>query len=214
MDLNMFDIVVVSLLLFLSLKGLLNGFFKELFYAIGFIGGIFVASNFHNDVAQFLQQNGLGLDIKILNLLSLIAIFFLFLIVFIIIARFVTKVDSFSFVSRLLGMLTKAATMFIIFSLIVFAFSTKPKALKRFQNIIDSSKLYPILRDMGATILNMPVTKIEITKESNSSKSDKNISKENLKDVNLTTKENNQTQNITIEHNKSETLDQNLSEHK
>ena len=45
MDLNYFDMAVGSIVLLLGLKGLLNGFSKELFGLIGIVGGLFVASH-------------------------------------------------------------------------------------------------------------------------------------------------------------------------
>ena len=39
-----FDLVVVALVLVLGIKGLLNGFIKEIFGIIGLIGGVIVAS--------------------------------------------------------------------------------------------------------------------------------------------------------------------------
>ena len=42
MEFSIFDLVVGSIILLLGLKGILNGFFKELFGLIGIVGGIFI----------------------------------------------------------------------------------------------------------------------------------------------------------------------------
>ncbi len=161
MGLNIFDIVVIGLILLLSIKGLLNGFTKELFGAIGLIGGIFVASYFHKTVAEYIHNNITdALSINALNLLSLIVIFILFLTIVTYIGKGVALLgnnDSLSITSRLGGMLIKIIKLFFIFALIVFAFSTKAQVTEKFKDTLDNSKLYPLLKNAGATILNMPI---------------------------------------------------------
>ncbi len=161
LGLNIFDIVVIGLILLLSIKGLLNGFTKELFGAIGLIGGIFVASYFHKTVAKYIYNNITdSISINALNLLSLVLIFALFLIVIIYIGKGVALIgdnENISVTSRLGGMLIKIIKLFFIFALIVFAFSTKPQVAERFKDTLNHSKLYPLLKNAGATILNMPI---------------------------------------------------------
>jgi membrane protein required for colicin V production len=53
MDLNYFDIIAAAIILLLGLKGIVNGFFKEIFGLVGIIGGIFIASRFGPDVGQY-----------------------------------------------------------------------------------------------------------------------------------------------------------------
>ena len=179
MGLNIFDIVVIGLILLLSIKGLLNGFTKELFGAIGLIGGIFVASYFHKTVAEYVYSNVTdALSINALNLLSLILIFILFLAVVTYLGKGIALIgddDNISATSRLGGMLIKIIKLFFIFALIVFAFSTKPQVAQKFKNTLDSSKLYPLLKNAGATILNMPII------------SDVNLGKKEATDSNKTT---------------------------
>ena len=50
-----FDLVVVALVLVLGIKGLLNGFIKEIFGIIGLIGGVIVASRYADEVGEFIS---------------------------------------------------------------------------------------------------------------------------------------------------------------
>ena len=56
MDFSIFDLIVGSIILLLGLKGILNGFFKELFGLIGIVGGIFIGSRVAKYVGTFLSD--------------------------------------------------------------------------------------------------------------------------------------------------------------
>ena len=56
MEFNYFDLVVTVIILLLGLKGILNGFFKEVFGLVGIIGGIFIASRLGDDIGQYLSD--------------------------------------------------------------------------------------------------------------------------------------------------------------
>ena len=204
MGLNIFDLVVIALILLLSLKGLVNGFAKEFFSAVGLIGGIFVATYLHNDVAKYLHENFLDfIDIKVLSLISLVVIFFLFWYIISSIGKAISSLNSSGYISttsRLGGMLVNIIKLFFVFSLIVYAFVKQPQVKKDFKYIIETSKLLPLLQKTGAAILNMPIIsdlsisdkntthKIATVKEDNTtkkSKEDKNIS---AKEINTTIK--------------------------
>ena len=49
-----FDIVIGVIILLLGLKGILNGFFRELFGLVGIVGGVFIASRFGTFVGETL----------------------------------------------------------------------------------------------------------------------------------------------------------------
>ena len=177
LGLNAFDIVVIGLILLLSIKGLLNGFTKELFGAIGLIGGIFVASYFHKGVAEYIHSNVTdALSVNALNLLSLIILFILFFTIVKYIGKGVALIGDSEYISatsRLGGMLIKIVTLFFIFSLIVFAFSSKPQVTEKFKDTLDNSKLYPLLKSTGANILNMPIIS-DVNLSKKTSKQDSN----------------------------------------
>jgi len=175
---NLFDAVVVGLIILLSLKGLLSGFTKELFNAIGLIGGLFVASYYKKDLANYLHDNFLNtLSMPLLELLSLLAIFIAIFIVAKLLYKIIESVSSNDYLSgasRLGGMLIKMITLFFVFSLIVFGLSSKPQVVNKFKNTLENSKLYPLLKSSGALILNAndEIVNSSATKENNSTNSE------------------------------------------
>jgi len=168
MGVNIVDIVVVVLILLLSIKGLISGFTKELFSAIGLIGGLFAATYFNTQVAQMIHDQVAGaVSMDLLKLIATVVIFVAVWYIANLIGKGLALLGDSEFLSttsRLGGMLIKMLALFFIFSLITFALSTKPQVAERFKDTLEKSKLYPLLRDTGAYILHMSdLKKAELT---------------------------------------------------
>ncbi len=182
MGLNIFDVVVAALILLLSIKGLFGGFTKELFSAIGLIGGLYAATLFNTDVAQYIYSNVTdALSVPVLKLIATVVIFLAVWYIATILGRALSLIGDREFISttsRLAGMLIKMVTLFLIFSLITFALSTKPQVSERFKDTLSQSKLYPLLRDLGAAILNisLPSTPSEIVHQEQNSTQKEQVS--------------------------------------
>ena len=206
LGLNIFDIVVIAIILLLSIKGLLNGLIKELFNLIGLIGGIFVASYFHNDLSKLIYENiTTAIPLKVLNLLSLIVIFALFWIVMNYIAKAIAYFSNSEFISttsRLGGMVIKMVTTFFILSLITYVFSTKPQFTQNFKPTLDSSKFYTLLKNSGSFILNMPIiSDVNLSKNNEKSSLEQNsINEEPKESKNI---EKNSSNTIQVEQNRT-----------
>jgi membrane protein required for colicin V production len=159
MGINIVDLVVVLLILLLSIKGLMNGFTKELLSAIGLIGGLFAATYFSGQLSEFIYSNLTNaLSMNLLKVISTVLIFIVVWYVANLIGKGIALTGNSEYLSttsRLAGMFIKMLALFFIFSLITFALSTKPQVADRFKDTLDKSKLYPLLKNTGATILNM-----------------------------------------------------------
>ena len=213
MGLNILDIAVIGLILLLSIKGLLSGFTKELFSAIGLIGGLFVASYFHKMVAEYIHSNITdAISMNTLNVISLILIFVLFLILATYIGKAISLIgsdDTISLTSRLGGMLVKIVKLFFVFSLIAFGFSSNEKVANKFKDTIESSKLFPVLQSTGSSILNLPLL--------SSVKFGKNTADSNTKsasDTNSTKEASANTENNITETNTTKTQEPKVQEKK
>ena len=179
MGLNIFDVVVIALILLLSIKGLLSGFTKELFSAIGLIGGLYAATYFNGEAAHYIYSNVTdALSVPVLKLIATVVIFVVVWYAASLIGKGLSLIgnsDYISTTSRLAGMFIKMVTLFLIFSLITFALSTKPQVSERFKDTLSQSKLYPLLKNTGAAILNISLaTATEAKKETNSTATEQN----------------------------------------
>lgn len=76
---NLLDIIILSTMGFLILKGLLRGFLRETASLAGVIGGIFIANFFQPQMTEYLEDYLPSMDI--LPLISFVLIFLFVLIV-------------------------------------------------------------------------------------------------------------------------------------
>ncbi len=159
MDINYFDLVAAVIILLLGLKGVINGFFKELFGLIGIIGGIFVASRMGDTVGKTLNdtifrfQNDAAVSFT--GFLATLALFWLIMITLGFVFKKLSSVSGLGPVDRILGFLFGASKFFLIAAVIAHA-TYNVKAVK---SLIDSkmqnSVLFPILVETGGFIMKL-----------------------------------------------------------
>lgn len=169
MDFNYFDIIVSIIVLFLGLKGIINGFFKELFGLLGIVGGIFVASRVGDSVGQLVSD----LIFKFENnaavsftgfLVTLIA-FWLFMVAMGLIFKKLSYMSGLGIFDKLLGFLFGASKFFLIAAVIAYA-TYNIKAMRgTMDSISKNSFMFPILVNTGSFI--MKLDPIEISEDIN-----------------------------------------------
>ena len=170
MEINYFDIVVSIIILFLGLKGILNGFFKEVFGLIGIVGGIFVASRVGNDVGQFLSDLIFKFEntsaINFTGFLVTLAFFWLLMIGVGHLFKKLTSLSGLGPLDQVFGFIFGASKFFLIAAVIAHA-AYNIKALKSVidDSTLNTSYLFPILTETGAVI--MKIDPVEVSKDIN-----------------------------------------------
>lgn len=174
MELQAFDIIIVGLILFLSLKGIVTGFTKELFNFIGLVGGIALASRVNIEVGEFLSQNIFPLDNEpSLKLVGFVATLLAVWLVFTVISSIFESASSeeIGFFSRTLGYLLTIARYIAIFSIIIVGIGQSDYLSEKLSKHYEKSQLFPILKNIGTELLNNQI--------------DNNITTANTNDINL-----------------------------
>lgn len=171
MDINYFDIIVGSIILLLGLKGILNGFFKELFGLIGIIGGVFVASRLAESVGGYLSDTIFHFsNSAAINLTGFLVVLTLFWISAIAIGLTLKKLSVISGlgpVDRILGFVFGASKFFLIISVVVYAAYNVKTIQKNIEGPMQNSILFPIMVETGSFIMKMdPTEQTEKLKES------------------------------------------------
>lgn len=169
MEFSYFDIVISILVLFLGLKGIINGFFKELFGLIGIIGGIFLASRVGDDVGKFINDTILKFEndaaVSFTGFLVTLALFWLFMIIVGAIFKRLSSLSGLGIFDKILGFVFSAGKFFLIASVIVYAAYNIKAMRPNLDSIMKNSFMFPVLVETGSVI--MKLDPIEISSDIN-----------------------------------------------
>ena len=165
------DIIITALVLFLAIKGLMNGFSKELLNFITIVGGITLAANFNTSVVDLINEQQLVPTIaqsyeKIVGfIIVIIAVWMVVGVISSIVHRFGSA--TISPISRIFGYIISAARYFIIFALIIFGVNQSEFFKNEAKKLKTETKLFVPMTNIGATILNIDLN--TTSKENNTS---------------------------------------------
>lgn len=153
-----FDIVIVIIVVILALKGLFNGFVRELCSTIGIVGGVLIASRCSNDVGEWINSIIHIKSQTLINLFGFIIVlafvWILFLIIAEIIVRFIfIRSIKLGISDKILGVIVAAIKIFLVLSSIFFTFSKINFLSNATSKLRDSSTLYPIMINIGDFIV-------------------------------------------------------------
>jgi membrane protein required for colicin V production len=164
MEVSYFDIVVLLIILFLGLKGIINGFFKELFGLLGIIGGIFVASRVGDSVGQLISSSIFKLQnsaaVSFTGFLITLIIFWLFMLGVGVIFKKLSSLSGLSVLDRVLGFVFSASKFFLIAAVIAYAASNMKAMKTNIDSIMKKSTLFPILVETGSIIMKLDALEI------------------------------------------------------
>lgn len=164
MEFHYFDIVVGVIILLLGLKGILNGFFKELFGLIGIIGGIYIASRLGADVGNMLSDLIFHFDNQSAKTFTgFIVTLIVFWSVMLLLGAIFTKISKESGlgpIDKLFGFIVGSGKFFLIASVIFFAINNIKAVSNNLAPIMEKSILFPILIETGNFIMHIDPTEL------------------------------------------------------
>ncbi|MEA3331154.1 MAG: CvpA family protein [Campylobacterota bacterium] len=196
MEFNYFDIIASIIILLLGLKGILNGFFKEVFGLLGIVGGIFIASRVGNDVGQYLSdiifkfQNSAAINFT--GFLVTLATFWLLMIGVGYAFKKLSKMSGLGPIDKILGFVFGASKFFLIAAVIAHAAYNIKAVKSSVDSSMKNSILFPILVQTGGFIMKLdPVeisddinATIDETKKILQEKAEEGVEKSTLEIVN------------------------------
>lgn len=167
-DINYFDLIILSIVLVLGLKGLFSGFVKELFGLIGIVSGIYLGSDFAYESGCFINEHIINIkNQSALSLFGFLSIFISIWVLFHFLGLFVsrlTQASGLGVIDRLFGFIFGAGKIFVIFAVIVYALSNVEFIYKMTQKYIQNSLLYPHLINVGKLIVKIDPQSLNPTK--------------------------------------------------
>ena len=163
MDVNYFDLITMSIILLLGLKGILNGFFKEVFGLIGIIGGLFIASRFGDTVGTYLNDLILNFSSKsavdFIGFLTTLALFWILMVCIGLAFKRLSSLSGLGAFDKIFGFFFGASKFFLIAAVIANA-AYNIKVIKfTLDSALGTSILFPVMVETGAYIMKIdPVT--------------------------------------------------------
>lgn len=157
-DFSMVDMIIIGLILFLSLKGVVNGFLKELFSFIGLIGGVYFASRMNGTVGEFINTNIFPIENEpALKLVGFVAILLAIWMIASMISSMLENAlpEGVDFLSRILGYGLTILRYVAIFALIIAAIQNVDLIAEKLAKHSENSQTIPLLKEIGADLLNM-----------------------------------------------------------
>lgn len=157
MEFNYFDLVASIIILLLGLKGILNGFFKEVFGLIGIIGGIFLASRAGDQVGQSLSDTIFHFQsqaaISFTGFIVTLVIFWVVMVIVGIAFKKLSKLSGLGPVDRILGFIVGTGKFFLIAAVIAFAVYNIKTIRPTIDSALKGSILFPVLVETGQYIM-------------------------------------------------------------
>ncbi len=158
-DYALLDIITLTLILLLAIKGMINGLVKEFFRLLGIVGGVFFASRYADMVGQLVNDNIYEVTNKSsLYIIGFLAVFVSFWLVSLffgfLFSKFV-KFGGLGFIDSMGGFVVNGATIFLVFSIIFVAVSNIGFIQDSLKKYTDKSFMYPIYVDAGGYLINL-----------------------------------------------------------
>jgi len=157
-DFNTVDMIIAGLILFLSLKGLVNGFIRELFNFIGLIIGVAVATRMNMTVGQFISDNIFPIAnepaLKMVGFVTVLVAIWVLSTLFSSILESLSS-DEVGFFSRILGYILTILRYVAIFAIILVAVKDVDLISKKLDTYSQDSKIIASLDEIGTKILDM-----------------------------------------------------------
>ena len=158
-NLTTFDIIIIGLVFALGLKGLINGFIKEVFAIFGLVGGIYIASRTSNDLSTIIEKNILQVENdSLLNLVSFLLILLVVWSTSSFMGKLFSKLNTESGLgvfNRVLGFIFSGGKYFVIFALIITALSNINAFKDKIDEVSKESTVYPLLRNSGEYLIDL-----------------------------------------------------------
>jgi len=165
LDFTTMDMIIIGLILFLSLKGLVNGFIREFFSFMGLIGGVYIASRVSTQAGEFINANIFPIENEpALKLAGFVAVLIAVWLVANMLSSIFEKIstEEVGFLSRIFGYAMALAKWVAIVGLIFASVQDVELISKKLEKQTQSSQLTPQLKEIGAILLNLESRKTEL----------------------------------------------------
>ena len=165
---NIFDIVIASLLLFGFVRGLLKGLFVEVASLVGLIGGVYGAIHFSYFVSDFLKEY-VSWNPEYISLAAFAVTFVIIILVIALLGKALTKIADFAslgILNKILGGVFGALKIGLILSVLFIFFGKMNDTIPFIEKeTLQESILYGPVKKVAPTIFPSIIKEVEKEKE-------------------------------------------------
>jgi membrane protein required for colicin V production len=158
------DLVISGIVLFLGLKGLMNGIFRELFGLIGIVGGVFLGTRIGHDAGMYINDNWLHLDNpSVITVTGFLATLILFWLGMNILGNVLSRIMSASglgIFDKIFGFAFAGLKIAMILAVVIHALVSIKALEESTKEYTQNSVLVPTFAEMGAFIVNADFTAV------------------------------------------------------
>lgn len=184
MDLNYFDVAVGSIVLLLGLKGLLNGFSKEVFGLAGIVGGVFVASHLGGLIGKFLSDTFFHFEtptaVNLVGFIFALGIFWLLMVSLGAGFKKLSAMSGLGPLDRILGFIIESSKFFFILSIIVYALFSVTAIRENFGEKMENSFFFEPMFATGDFILHIETDDVTALIDNNESDTNSSSNEEKI----------------------------------
>ena len=156
---SLFDLISISLILFLGIKGILNGFVKEVFGLLGIIGGIYLASRYAQEAGHLISDH----IYKFGNQASLYLFGFIAILIFVWIACIflgyiiaqVLSISGLGPIDKLAGFVVGSLKIFLVFAVLTVTLTNIEFIKTKLEPYMEKSIMFPIFVQAGNYIVKL-----------------------------------------------------------
>ena len=156
---SLFDIVSLALILILGIKGIINGFVKEVFGLLGIIGGIYFASRYAQEAGQLISDH----VFKFGNQASLYLFGFIAILIFVWIACIflgyiiaqVLSLSGLGTIDKMAGFAIGSLKIFLVFAVLTVTLTNIEFIKTKLEPYMAKRIMFPIFMQAGNYIVKL-----------------------------------------------------------
>lgn len=158
-NVSMFDIISLALVLILGIKGIINGFVKEVFGLLGIIGGIYFASRYAAEAGKMISGHFFAFSNQAsLYLFGFIAVLIVVWITCIFLGYLIAQalsLSGLSMIDKLAGFVVGSMKIFLVFAVLAVTLSNIEFIKSKIEPYVAKSIMFPLFLETGNYIVKL-----------------------------------------------------------
>ncbi|WP_104721427.1 CvpA family protein [Helicobacter mesocricetorum] len=158
-DFSYFDLIIGALIILLAIRGIINGFIREISGLLGIVVGVYVGSMYSKEVGQWISSNIYTFEnpsaISLIGFLILLVAIWVGALVLGEILQKLIKNTPLGIFNRILGFCFGGLKIFVILAIIFYALSSIALVKVFIDKYTHNSFLYPAMIGTGSVIIKL-----------------------------------------------------------